>query len=288
MFYIFTTMAASLFIIWLFFHFESEPMLTGFVDWIKSWGWVVITVILGLDGVVIAWILNRKYYWQTPQFVEHEKLLVGNIHQMDNVQAVPYKELSLINCWKKMYDSLSYEGWTVKFNKTIIVESCLENSDVWDFLKSHLKNSKLQVLLSEWKSTTERDLIARKSLFDSIANKVRESTKIPIVEYVYGKAYPKPYITDYYVAVIYDAVFCALAGHPIRDTKDYLRHGEQGRQEEIIWYYGANTWLLLAIDDKEQQDDAVNLLLKLASDSTNLFEAQKAKGLYFNVKNREH
>jgi len=123
-----------------------------------------------------------------------------------------------------------------------------------------------------------KDLSARKSLFDSIGNSVKESIKIPLVQYEWGKEYTKPYVTDYYAAVIYDAVFCDLSGNPIHDTKSYLRHEESGK---TTWNYSGWNWLLLSTDDTKQQDETIGLLFKLQSDLVNLPEANKAKVSYF-------
>lgn len=267
-----------------FFQFRGNHSLKDFQDWLNNTGLATIFSIL-----IPTWIYLIVYLWnkrkeETPEYKKHEELLLSTIHKIEDVQAVGYRELSLINRWENMYDELTFRGWEVKYSgNSVIIESLLENSDIWTFLESHLNNSKLQALLSEWKLAMEQDLIARQSLYDSIANKVRESTKIPVIEYAYGKEYLKPYITDYYAAVIYDAVFCALSGNPIQDTKSYLSNNatDVSEQGNISWRYGGNNWLILSIDDVKQRDDAINLLLKLESDLIDLPAAQKAKYLYF-------
>lgn len=268
----------------LLYLLRGNPKLTNIQDWLNNNGLATLFAV-----IVPIWIYFIVYLWnkrkeETSEYIKHEDLLLGEIRKLENVQAIHYRESSLINWWKHNYDKLSFHSWEAEFNgDSIIIKSALENSDIRVYLEKHLVRSKLQALLNDWESAMKKDLLARKFLFDSITNKVKESIGITIVQYTFGKEYVKPYITDYYGAVIYDAIFCELAGNPIRDTKAYLKCEAQGN---ISWNYGGTNWLLLSIDDKKQQDCAIDLLLKLERDLINLPEAQEAKKLYFEAINK--
>lgn len=279
----------GLLLVVLLYLLRGNTRLTDIQDWLNNNGLATL-----FATIIPIWIYLGVYFWNlrkedTPEYKEHEKRLLNDIHILENVQPFPYRELSLISWWdiswrKRWGDKYTSDLWTAKYTgDSVIVESNLRSSDLWSFLERHLKNSRLQALLNEWESAMSNDLMARKSLFDSIADKVRESIKIPIIQYECEKTYDKPYITYHYVAVIYDFVFCSLSGNPIQDTKACLKHDAQSNTS---WNYAGFNWLLLSIDDAKQQDDAVKLLLKLESDLINLPEAQKAKDLYFEAVNK--
>lgn len=258
---------------------KGNHALQAFQDWLNNNGLATILAILIPTGIYLAVFLWNKRKEETPEYIKHEELLLSEVHKLEEIQTVSYREQSLMNHWKNKYDELTFHGWTAKYaDNSIIVWSCLEKSEIAGYLEKHLKNSKLQALLNEWKLAMEKDLSARQFLFYSIGNSVKEFIKIPLLQYEWGKEYTKPYATDYYAAAIYDDVFCSLVGNPIQNKKTYLRHEESGK---ITWNYGGNNWLLLSSDDAKQQADAIDLLLTLESNSINLPEAEKAKDAYF-------
>lgn len=273
--------------------FRGYSRLIDIQNWLNNSG------LATLFGIVIPlWVYFAVYFWnqkkeKTPEYKEYEKLLLSDIHKLENIQVAPYREVSLINWWKQNYDRLTLNFWEARYSGDwLIVESDLTKSLVWSYLEKHLVKSKLQILLNEWELAMKDDLLARKCLFDSVLSRVRESVqlvfKMPITEYTYlnwttEKKYDKPYITDYFAAAIYDYLFCSLSGNPIRNPKDYLKHEPEG---EISWDSAGTRWLLLSNDDTKQRDEAIGLLLKLANDLIGLPEIQKAKDSYFEAINK--